>query len=92
MAFKESGNGALIRNGHIPRKFSISIVFFLQHGSEEMAKVLPVYMHHRHSQVAGGLEIPCKCFFTAKTALTETLKTSSRKVKFQGFFHFSTSR
>ena len=59
--------GALIKIGHI------SIVYFLNHGSEETAKVLMT--HYSHSKVVRKLAIPCKFIFPGKNALIQTLKT-----------------
>ena len=49
-----------------------------------IAKVLST--NYRHSQVAGGLEIPCKFIVTTESVLIETLKTL---IKVSGISPFS---
>ena len=78
---------ALIRNAHILRDCSKTIVFFLKKHGVETAKVLNT--HYRHSWVAQELEIPYRFIFMSKILLTETVKTSLwEKWNFTFFFIF----
>ena len=71
-ALKKSGNGALIRNGHIACEFNKIDAFFMKNDDKVTATM--VNKHNRHSQVAGGLEIICKFITTAESLLIEILK------------------
>lgn len=59
--------------GHIPREISKTVAFFIKHGGILTCSVLSE--QHRHSEIAGGLEIPCQLKFSAQPAMIEKLKT-----------------
>lgn len=59
--------------GHVPREISKTVAFFIKHGGIVVCKVMS--SQHRHSEIAGGLEIPCMIRFTADRAMIERLKS-----------------
>lgn len=60
--------------GHVPKEISKLVAFFIKHGG--MLKcVVADGGKYKHSEEAGGLEIPCVMVFSGQRDLVERLKT-----------------
>lgn len=60
--------------GHVPKEISKLVAFFIKHGGVLKCIVTEGGVY-RHSEEAGGLEIPCVMVFSGPTDLVERLKS-----------------